>query len=117
MEGCPFNCNPHNPKEICDLCYGRGQAGSLEATACRTSVVDLLLGATEGKVLGSLDVERAIKEGRDIAIDAYFADSRSKGPKGGTRTQQNRYRARNDGADRMAKGKDFCRVGSEALSL
>ena len=77
-------------------------------------MVDLLLGATEGKVLGSLDVERAIKEGRDIAIDAYFADSRSKG---GTRTQQNRYRARNDGAERTAKGKDFCRVGSEALSL
>ena len=63
VEGCPFNCNPHNPEEMCDLCYERGQTGSLEATARRTPVVDLPLGATEDRVVGSLDVERAIKEG------------------------------------------------------
>ena len=63
VEGCPFNCNPSDPEEMCDLCYERGQTGSLEASARRTPVVDLPLGATEDRVVGSLDVERAIKEG------------------------------------------------------
>jgi len=63
VEGCPFNCNPHDPAEMCDLCYELSQTGSLEATARRTPVVDLPLGATEDRVVGSLDVERAIKDG------------------------------------------------------
>ncbi len=63
VDGCPFNCNPHNPEEMCDLCYELGQAGQIEATARRTPVIDLPLGATEDRVVGSLNVERAIKEG------------------------------------------------------
>jgi len=63
VDGCPFNCNPHDPEEMCDLCYERDQKGQIEATVRRTPVIDLPLGATEDRVVGSLDVERAIKEG------------------------------------------------------
>jgi magnesium chelatase subunit D len=63
VDGCPFNCNPHDPEEMCDLCYERDQTGQIEATVRRTPVIDLPLGATEDRVVGSLDVEKAIKEG------------------------------------------------------
>lgn len=63
VEGCPFNCNPSDPEEMCDLCYDLFLNGGLRSTVQRTPVVDLPLGATEDRVVGSLDVERAIKEG------------------------------------------------------
>jgi magnesium chelatase subunit D len=61
VEGCPFNCNPYNPEEMCDLCHQRSE--DLKVATRRTPVVDLPLGSTEDRVVGSLDVERAIKEG------------------------------------------------------
>ncbi|HPJ84796.1 MAG TPA: AAA family ATPase, partial [Methanothrix sp.] len=61
VEGCPFNCNPFNPEEMCDLCHQRSE--DLKVANRRTPVVDLPLGSTEDRVVGSLDVERAIKEG------------------------------------------------------
>jgi magnesium chelatase subunit D len=61
VEGCPFNCNPFNPEEMCDLCHQRSE--DLKVATRRTPVVDLPLGSTEDRVVGSLDVERAIKEG------------------------------------------------------
>jgi len=61
VEGCPFNCNPYNDEEMCDLCYQNKD--DLKISMHHTPVVDLPLGATEDRVVGSLDVERAIKEG------------------------------------------------------
>jgi len=61
---CPFNCNPHNPDEMCDICYAKAiNGGELEITARKTRVVDLPLGATEDRVVGTLNIEKAIKEG------------------------------------------------------
>ncbi len=62
-EGCPFNCHPSDPEEMCDLCFERSKGGQMKAVARRTPVIDLPLGATEDRVVGSLNVERAIKEG------------------------------------------------------
>jgi len=61
VEGCPFNCNPYDPEEMCDLCHQRSE--DLKVATRRTPVVDLPLGSTEDRVVGSLNVERAIKEG------------------------------------------------------
>ncbi len=64
VKGCPFNCNPYDEREMCDLCYARRANGDeLETERRRMWVVDLPLGATEDRVVGSIDVERAIKEG------------------------------------------------------
>lgn len=60
---CPFNCNPENPEDMCDLCYQKSQSNQITAVLKKTPVVDLPLGATEDRVVGSLNVERAIKEG------------------------------------------------------
>ena len=63
VEDCPFNCDPNSPEEMCDLCYEKSQKGLIKGISRKTPVIDLPLGATEDRVVGSLDVERAIKEG------------------------------------------------------
>jgi magnesium chelatase subunit D len=63
VEDCPFNCDPDNPEEMCDLCFEKNQANRITGIEKKTPVIDLPLGATEDRVVGSLNVERAIKEG------------------------------------------------------
>jgi magnesium chelatase subunit D len=64
VKGCPFNCNPYDGREMCDLCCAKKTNGEKpEATKRRMWVVDLPLGATEDRVVGSIDVEKALKEG------------------------------------------------------
>ena len=64
VNGCTFNCNPYDTREMCDLCYTKKMNGEgLKAAKRRTWVIDLPLGATEDRVVGSIDVEKAIKEG------------------------------------------------------
>ena len=64
VKGCPFNCNPYDEGEMCDLCYAKKTNGENQEVAKRRMwVVDLPLGATEDRVVGSIDVEKAIKEG------------------------------------------------------
>ncbi len=63
VEDCPFNCDPGNPEEMCDLCFEKSEKNLIKEINRKTPVVDLPLGATEDRVVGSLNVERAIKEG------------------------------------------------------
>ncbi|NPV61594.1 MAG: putative cobaltochelatase [Methanotrichaceae archaeon] len=63
VEDCPFNCDPRNPDDMCDLCYEKSQRSQISEASRKTPVIDLPLGATEDRVVGSLNVERAIKEG------------------------------------------------------
>lgn len=64
VNGCPFNCNPADTGEMCDICYERSVNGEKpESVARRARVIDLPLGATEDRVVGTLNIEKAIKEG------------------------------------------------------
>jgi magnesium chelatase subunit D len=63
VEDCPFNCDPTNPEEMCDICFKRSEKSLIKEACRKTPVIDLPLGATEDRVVGSLNVERAIKEG------------------------------------------------------
>ena len=61
---CPFNCNPHDGRTLCDHCRVRVACGEmLPSELRRTPFVDLPVSATEDRVVGTLDIERAIKEG------------------------------------------------------
>ncbi len=61
---CPFNCDPHDPDGMCDRCRQRYEAGeTLPVTRRKTRFVDLPVSATEDRVVGTLDMERAIKLG------------------------------------------------------
>jgi magnesium chelatase subunit D len=57
---CPFNCPPDAPTRQCAACRERSTP---ETERVPTPVVDLPLGATEDRLLGSLDFERALNEG------------------------------------------------------
>ena len=61
---CSFNCNPKNPAEMCDICYERYAKGeSLPVVKRKVRIVDLPLNATVDRVVGTLDIKRALKEG------------------------------------------------------
>ncbi|SFG84315.1 magnesium chelatase subunit I [Methylobacterium gossipiicola] len=60
--GCPYACDPARPGDLCPRC--RDHAGALETHAVPVPVVDLPLGATEDRVVGALDLERALAHGQ-----------------------------------------------------
>lgn len=61
VEGCPFNCDPNG--NLCDICKEKKKRGELKTTKKKMKVVNLPIGATEDRVIGTLDIEKAIKEG------------------------------------------------------
>ena len=61
---CPFSCDPDQPATWCTLCQERAAAGEeLPRARRRTRFVDLPVSATEDRVVGTLDIERAIQKG------------------------------------------------------
>ncbi|MCD6505119.1 magnesium chelatase subunit D family protein [Candidatus Poribacteria bacterium] len=61
---CPFNCHPTDRSMQCGLCAERAEAGEeLPVIRRKMRVVDLPLGATEDRIAGTLDIEKALKEG------------------------------------------------------
>lgn len=61
---CPFNCSPANPSLQCSACAEKNASGEeLPTIRRRTKVVELPLGATEDRVTGTLDIEKALREG------------------------------------------------------
>jgi len=61
---CPFGCDPDQPATWCTECRERAEAGEeLPRTRRRTRFVNLPVSATEDRVVGTLDIERAIQKG------------------------------------------------------
>ncbi|MFX1561863.1 MAG: AAA family ATPase [Promethearchaeota archaeon] len=64
VKGCQFQCNPTEPTYLCEKCAATLQKqGKLTTEMQRMRVIDLPLSATEDRVVGSLDVEKAITKG------------------------------------------------------
>jgi magnesium chelatase subunit D len=61
IDGCPFHCDPDTPWPDCPHCGALTERRVIEAAV---PFIDLPLGATEDRVLGTLDFERALREGR-----------------------------------------------------
>ncbi len=61
VAGCPFNCDPDAPEEACPA--GPHPAGA-ERRGRPVPLVELPVGASTDRVAGSLDLERALVEGR-----------------------------------------------------
>jgi len=76
VENCPFNCNPHDPSNMCPKCSeSYKKAEKLPVEEREMVVVDLPLGATEDRVVGSLDVEKAIKHGIEALEPGILAEA------------------------------------------
>jgi Mg-chelatase subunit ChlI len=78
VEGCPFHCNPEDPSEMCPNCQARyfSNGGKpLGSIKRKMKVVDLPLGSTEDRVLGTLDLESAIKKGERALDPGILAEA------------------------------------------
>src|SRR5678816_2273391 len=58
VAGCPYNCDPKG--DLCDQCLG----SEITSKKMPAPVVELPLGATEDRVCGTIDIERALSAGR-----------------------------------------------------
>ncbi len=64
IAGCRFGCDPGDPTTWCTECKERYANGEdLPVTTRRTPFIDLPISATEDRVVGTIDIERAIKDG------------------------------------------------------
>ncbi len=61
LPGCPYSCPPESRQGLCQRC----ESGSADAPSVHRQVriVDLPVGASEDRLVGSLDIEQAIKTG------------------------------------------------------
>ncbi len=65
VAGCPFHCDPNKPKDLCDDCLSKAAQGkNLPVTQRSVTVVELPVGATEDRLVGTIDIEKAIKTGQ-----------------------------------------------------
>ena len=61
LRGCPYSCPPENRQGLCQWC--QPQEEYAPAVTRQVRIVDLPVGATEDRLVGSLDIEQAIKTG------------------------------------------------------
>jgi len=69
IQGNPYHCDPHNPSEWDDNTleqYANWQLEDLPTTIIKPSFVQIPLGVTEDRLLGSVDVEESVQQGQPI---------------------------------------------------
>ena len=71
-EGCRFHCDPEDEAHMCAECRA-GKKRS--AVTGRMKVVELPLGATEDRVVGTMDIEAALKRGEQRFEPGILADA------------------------------------------
>lgn len=71
VKGCPFNCDPEDPDSLCESC----RSGDFEVEEKKMRVVELPLGSTEDRVVGSINIEKALKEGSKALEPGILADA------------------------------------------
>ena len=74
VKGCPFNCDPDDPESLCDSCK-TDESGDIQVEEKKMRVVELPLGATEDRVVGSINIEKALKEGMKALEPGILADA------------------------------------------
>lgn len=72
VEGCRFSCDPEDPSHLCEECRARGERTSKKG---RMRVVNLPVSATEDRVVGTVDIEHALKHGEKRFEAGILADA------------------------------------------
>ncbi len=63
VEGCRFGCHPQISSDLCPECRERKAEGALPRAHRRPRLVNLPVSATEDRVVGTIDLEQALKHG------------------------------------------------------
>lgn len=66
IKDCQFRCAADNAEALCPNCQEKKKSAPLEAVQETPPVIDLPLGATEDRVLGAIDLERALGSGEIV---------------------------------------------------
>ncbi|MDA1127513.1 MAG: putative cobaltochelatase [Chloroflexi bacterium] len=64
VQGCPYNCSPDARQGLCSRCEPNNEGS--QTVLRQIPIVDLPVGATEDRLVGSLDIEEAIKTGNRV---------------------------------------------------
>jgi len=76
VQGCPYNCEPENRQGLCQRCDASdGSLGDSLTVTRQVPIVDLPVGATEDRLVGSLDIEQAIKTGTRVFEPGLIAST------------------------------------------
>ena len=74
-EGCRFSCDPSDPGSWCIECRERRAGGPLGKTHRDARVVELPVSATEDRLVGTLDLEHALKHGERVFEPGLLASA------------------------------------------
>jgi magnesium chelatase subunit D len=73
---CRFRCSPADPERMCRRCRSRHETDEqLPVDDHRMRVVDLPLNASEDRVVGTIDLEQAVKEGERAFEPGILAEA------------------------------------------
>src|SRR2546427_3410817 len=64
VEGCHFGSHPDDPEDWCYECRERSEHGPLPVATRRMRVVELPINASEDRVVGTIDIEAALRTGQ-----------------------------------------------------
>lgn len=76
VEGCIFRCKPNDKSNMCENCLDKlNKQEVLKEINEKMKVIDLPVSATEDRVVGTLDIEYAIKNGEKRFEPGILADA------------------------------------------
>ncbi len=75
VEGCAYACDPSEPSTLCAECVQRLESSRLPRVSIRPRVVDLPVSATEDRLVGTLDFEAALQDGKRAFHPGLLADA------------------------------------------
>ena len=75
VDGCRYGCDPSEPVSWCHECRERARTTALPKASRRPAIVDLPVSATEDRLVGTLDLEHALKTGEKSFEPGMLADA------------------------------------------
>ncbi len=75
ISGCRFGCDPDDPLHYCDDCGEKYAGQSPQVRYRRTPFVNLPISVTEDRLVGTIDIEKALTDGKKHFEPGLFADA------------------------------------------
>ena len=76
VENCPFQCDPDDLANLCTACKNMQESGKkLPVKVRQIRMVNLPIGATEDRLLGTIDIEKAVRSGSKAFEPGLLAEA------------------------------------------